>query len=255
MRSRAFGLFAGLFLVAASLAGCASLDPGPRATQQRAIDDVSVVELATGGSLNVTRGDSPSLTIIAGEKIIDRLTADVESGVLRLDMTGPSAGYAGEIRYELVIGTLTSISVLGSGDATVDLSGAAETVIVVKGSGTVVASGIDAERASLTVDGAGDIDVEDAAATQLTARIDGSGDVRISGTVTEQDVEVRGAGDYSASALDSVDARVTVLGSGDASVSVSGSLDVRIDGSGQITYSGDPRVTKEISGSGELHRE
>ncbi|MDF2507969.1 MAG: hypothetical protein K0Q52_1828 [Microbacterium sp.] len=131
MRSRAFGLLTGLLLIGASLAGCASLDPGPPATEQRAIDDVSVVELATGGSLNITRGDSPSLTITAGEKVIDRLTADVESGVLHLEMTGTSAGYAGEIRYELVVGALASISVLGSGDATVDLSGAAEPVIVV----------------------------------------------------------------------------------------------------------------------------
>lgn len=254
MRPRFLALAAALLLAASALSGCASLDPGPRATQQRPIDDVSVVELATGGSLSITLGEAPSLTVTAGEKVIDRLTADVTSGVLRLDTEGEPLAYAGEIRYELTITALSSIAVLGSGDATVDFTGAGDPTIVVKGSGSVDASGIDAQTLDLTVDGSGSITVADAATTDLTVRVDGSGGVSIDGSAADQDVEMRGSGDYDAPDLESIDATMLLQGSGMADIRVSGTLDAVIDGSGEIAYFGDPRVTKKISGSGDLVR-
>lgn len=51
-----------------------------------------------------------------------------------------------------------------------------------------------------------------------------------------------------------MDATVVLSGSAMADVQVSGTLDVVIDGSGEIAYSGDPRVMKKISGSGDLVR-
>lgn len=254
MRSRALGLVSVLVIVGASLAGCASLDPGPRATQQREVQDVSVVELATGGSLHVELGATPSLTITAGERVIDTLTADVDAGVLHLGTKGASSDYPGEIRYDLVITALSSIRVLGSGDARVDFAGTTGPEIIVKGSGSVEARGVDADTLALMIDGSGDIDVTDALARDVTVRLDGSGSVRIDGTVTAQDAELRGSGEYSAADLQSVDARVVVRGSSEASVSVSGTLDAVIAGSGEISYSGEPRVTKEITGSGEVNR-
>lgn len=254
MWSRGVVLLTGLLLVGAGLSACASLDPGPRKTEDRPVEDVAVVELATSGSLDVTLGPMPSLTITAGDQVIDRLTADVESGVLRLGFRDEPHEYVGEIHYELVVSTLSSISVLGSGDARVDFAGATDPSIIVRGSGDVEAIGVDAQTVALTLDGSGSIGVDDAAAPQLTVRIDGSGGVHIDGSVTAQDVELRGSGDYSASDLDSEDARVTVRGSGQASVSVSRALDAVVAGSGEITYLGDPRVTKDISESGELNR-
>lgn len=254
MWTRGVALVAGLILVGGSLGGCAALEPGPRTTEQMPIEDVGVVELAAGGSLNITLGTTPSLTVTAGEKVIDRLTADVESGVLRLGIRAESTGYVGEIRYELVISALSSITVLGSGDAAVDFTGTADPSIVVRGSGGVEAVGVDAQTVSLTVAGSGSIDVSGMKAQQLTARIDGSGGVRIDGTVADQDVELRGPGEYSASDLSTVDARVAVRGDGEASIAVSGALDAEVDGSGEIIYAGDPRVTEDVTGSGEVNR-
>lgn len=255
MRTRALALVCGFLLVAGSLAACASLDPRPRATEQWEIEDVAVIELATPGSLDITLGSTPSLTVTAGEQIIDRLTADVDSGVLRLGAKSAPLDYSGEIRYELVVTAVSSLRVLGSGDARVDLTGTADPDIMVKGSGSVDASGVDAESATLTVDGSGEIRIDDAKAEQLTVSIDGPGTVRVTGEVGRQQAELRGPGEYAASALESVDARIAVRGSGEASVAVSGSLDALIGGSGEISYSGDVQVTKDISGSGELLRD
>lgn len=254
MRSR---LLSGLTLLLAGLAltGCAAaLDPGPKTTEERELVDVDVVELDTGGSLHVTLGETPSLTVTAGEKVIDSLTAEVHAGVLRLGTDGEPLAYAGEIRYELTVTSLSSITVLGSGDADVDFTGTSDPVVVVKGSGSVDATGVDAESLSLTMDGSGSISVDGATAEEITVRVEGSGGVSIDGTAARQDAEIRGSGDYSAAGLDSADARVVVLGSGMADVSASASLDAVIDGSGEIAYTGDPRLTEKIEGSGDVIR-
>ncbi|MEV4774868.1 GIN domain-containing protein [Microbacterium sp. LWH12-1.2] len=253
MRSRLLVLSAAVLLIGSALTGCTSFGAGPRVTESLTIDDVSAVELDTGGSLHITLGNAPSLTVTAGAKVIDLLTAEVSAGVLRLGTQGEFFEYLGEIRYDLTVTSLTSLSVLGSGDATADFAGASDPIILVKGSGSVDATGIDGQTASLTVDGSGSIAAE-AAVRALTARIDGSGGISINGSTTDQIVEIRGAGGYEALELQSANTRIVTRGAGDAELLVSDTLDVIIDGSGDVEYAGDPRVTKSISGSGDLVR-
>ncbi|WP_136056798.1 DUF2807 domain-containing protein [Microbacterium sp. K24] len=254
MRSRLLLASALAIVVASALTGCASIDPGPTVTQARVITDVSAVELDTSGDLTVTLGATPSLTVIAGERIIDRLTADIDGGVLRLGMDGDGMLRSGEIRYELTVSSLESMTVLGSGDAVADFSGATAPTITVRGSGDVEATGLRAAEAVLTIDGSGAIAVRDAAVADLRVRIDGSGGVAIDGTADAQHVEIHGDGGYEAAGLRSTDAVVAIAGAGGAAVTADGTLDATIDGSGDIEYGGHPRVTEDVSGSGDVMR-
>lgn len=255
MRSSSRVLSASVLALAAvaALSGCASLTSGPPVTQQRDIADVDAVQLNTSGNLTVTLGATPSLTVTAGDRIIDHLTEVVDDGVLRLGMEGEPMLLDGDIRYELTVSSLESLTVDGSGDASIDLSGATEPAITVRGSGDVEASGIDATEATLTIEGSGAIEVQDAAAEHLAVRVDGSGEVTVDGVVDTQRVEIIESGGYHAADLRSTDAFVTVRGSGSATVTADGTLDA-VDGSGAITHSGDADVTKEVIGSGEITR-
>ena len=156
---------------------------GPSTTQEREIETVSVVELDTSGELNVVTGDHAALTVTAGENVIDRLTSEVEDEVLHLGLEGEPLAWGGDIRYELSVPTLDAISVLGSGTATVDFTGAAGPIILVKGSGSVHAEGIAADSASITVDGSGSIAIQDIDAPKLTTKIDGAGENTMSRSV------------------------------------------------------------------------
>ncbi|GGM50916.1 GIN domain-containing protein [Microbacterium saperdae] len=254
MRSPLPALSAAVILLAAGLTGCSSFDPGAVVAENRAVTDVRAVELDTSGDLTVTRGDVPSLKVIAGSRIIEQLTTDIDDGVLRLGMAGGTPVRTGAIRYELTVSALASLTVRGSGDASADFTGADDAAISVRGSGDVEAQGIDGRAATLTVDGSGEITVEDARVDSITVRLDGSGAVAISGDTQTQDVEISGDGDYEAGDLHSADAVVTIHGAGDALITASRTLDARIDGSGSISYDGDAQVTKEISGSGDLLR-
>lgn len=243
-----------LILSATALAGCASFDAGPMVSEHREIPDVDRVELVTSGDLTVTLGASPSLTVTAGERIIDDLTADVVDGMLRLGMDGEPLLRNGEIRYELTVSSLESLTVLGSGDASIDLSGASEPAVTIRGSGDVEATGMHAPDAVLTIDGSGEIVVRDAAVETLAVRMDGSGEMTLEGTAATQRVEISGAGGYEAEGLRSADAFVSIRGSGSAAVTADDSLDAVIEGSGDISYQGSARVTQDVSGSGDVTR-
>jgi hypothetical protein len=71
----------------------------------------------------------------------------------------------------------------------------------------------------------------------------GVGDVQFSGTVTEQEVRVSGVGDYNGRGLSSSRAIVELDGASTATVRVSDSLEVRTDGSGCVSYIGNPIIT------------
>jgi Putative auto-transporter adhesin, head GIN domain len=220
-------------LAAAALTGCGIQvgDPGPQTRQERDIADVTAVQLNTSGNLFVTEGESPSLTITAGEDVIDRLTSDVDGGTLELGADG-TIGSMGEIRYELVVPRLEAVELSGSGDVGIEDVPAESLELVVDGSGDVTGGGVDVE--------------------ELVVRISGSGTIDLEGRAGRQDVEISGSGDYLAADLDSSAARVNVEGSGTADVTVSDELDASVSGSGDITYGGDPSVSSDVDGSGDV---
>lgn len=72
--------------------------------------------LATSGSLRISVGE-PSLTISAGEAVLDRLTTTIDGDTLEIDLTGGSNN-PGRIEYDLVLPALDTISIRGSGSVT-----------------------------------------------------------------------------------------------------------------------------------------
>jgi hypothetical protein len=102
--------------------------------------------------------------------------------------------------------------------------------------------------------GACSISVADLQVSRL--RVEGAGAVKaeLAGKVTEQAVELSGAGSYQAPRLVSDIAELEVSGAGKAVVNVQKSLRVTISGAGSIQYVGNPTVEQEISGVGKISR-
>ena len=225
------------FVTAASvlaLAGCAPfVNPGPMASEQREVAAVTTVVLDTSGDLTIAEGE-PSLVIHAPEAALDRLTSEVRGDTLVLGKTpGPSLSL-GSVRYELTVPDLEAIEVNGSGSVDARVSSRDAVRLEVDGSGEVDWSGIDAAR--------------------LEIRISGSADIELSGSASEADIELDGSGDVDADDLQARDAVVVLDGSGEIDVAVSDRLSASISGSGRIGYSGDPTVTKDVAGSGDIVR-
>ena len=96
------------------------------------------------------------------------------------------------------------------------------------------------------------------AASQLTGpqfALEGTGASRISldGSIDQLLVDMTGASDLKAGALQTKTAEISIQGAGDAEVVVTEKLKVAIAGAGKVTYSGNPpTIEKHISGAGSI---
>lgn len=122
--------------------------------------------------------------------------------------------------------------------------------VCVVGSGDIRLS-LEAERLSLSINGSGDIELS-AAANITSADSSGSGDIAISGETQSLEVSMNGSGIFSGFDFAAQYAQVDISGSGDANVNVAEGLTGSINGSGDITYDGNPQsVSISDKGSGD----
>lgn len=219
--------------LAVGLTACGS-QVGPRATEEREVEDVTAVRLSTSGTLTVEQGDTPSLTITAGEEALPRLTSDVQDGVLVLGLERSGWGTVGPIRYHLVLPELDAIGVEGSGDVEADVA--------------------DGQNLAVTVEGSGDVRVDTVDVEAVTVSISGSGDVSLAGDAARQGVVVEGSGEFQGGGLRTGDAVVSIEGSGDVVVQVTDTLEASIAGSGSVTHTGGAKVSSSIAGSGSVRK-
>ena len=122
------------------------------------------------------------------------------------------------------------------------------------GGDNVVVEATVPELTGVVVDGSGDIEASGIDGGDLDVVSDGSGEVMLEGTVERLALDVDGSGDADLAGLDAREAHVFASGSGEADVSAVERLAVEVDGSGDVRYYGDPEVTQQIDGSGELSR-
>jgi hypothetical protein len=102
------------------------------------------------------------------------------------------------------------------------------------------------------LEGSGSISIDQLNAKEFTCQITGSGEIQIkSGRARNQTILIAGSGDYKGSQLVTENSFVTIAGSGDAEVNTK-NLKVEITGSGFCHYSGSPKITKTILGSGDV---
>jgi hypothetical protein len=122
------------------------------------------------------------------------------------------------------------------------------------GAVNIVADSLKVNELRLDFAGACKLKIGDLQATKL--RLDGAGAIKaeIAGKVTDQDIDLSGAGSYLAAELVSDTAGVRVSGAGKAIVNAKTLLRADISGAGLVEYTGNPRLEQEISGIGKIRR-
>jgi hypothetical protein len=115
---------------------------------------------------------------------------------------------------------------------------------------TVVAPRLTA----LDLSGSGDAELRGLKEDALALTVSGAATVRAYGAVQQLTLDVHGSGDVALDQMPVERASIRVTGAAEATLTVHQSLDVHITGSGTVKYHGDPTVTKEVTGSGELKK-
>lgn len=116
--------------------------------------------------------------------------------------------------------------------------------VVVNGSGDVLLKGnVSSKELTLKINGSGDINAMALSCERVAVSINGSGDVDLAGNADNAVLTVNGSGDIDAEHLICKNVEAAVVGSGDIDCHASEVLDAKVTGSGDITYSGDGKVT------------
>lgn len=170
--------------------------------------------IAVSGSLDVTvQVGQPASLVVRGD---DNLLSHVRS-----EVRGSTLHVSSEGSYSTTLGLSATVSL----PSLVSLNN--------QGSADIVVTGVQGQR--------------------LAIESLGSGELSLAGRVDALELDVQGSGDVDAKALTATQARVTVHGSADVDVLVEESLDAQLNGSGDITYRGNPaKVERRINGSGDI---
>jgi hypothetical protein len=126
------------------------------------------------------------------------------------------------------------------------------TAIKVFSDGLVTGTDLTGDSIQTEVNGSGRIEINNVKYTEVQSAIFGSGDITIAGETDKLVAKMSGSGTIYNQNLRAKTAKIDLNGSGFIKVNASDELDAVIQGSGKVLYSGKPKITKEVSGSGQL---
>lgn len=200
-------------------------------TEEHAPGSFTGIRLNIPAKLIVEQGTSTQFRIEAQPNILKMIHTSMKEETLTIE-SAQCIGDTKGINIYIQLPAFSKLVVEGSGD--------------IKGKGVITAN-----QLGLVVHGSGTIKLE-ANAENLFCGIKGSGQVKLSGTGKTQHIKIDGSGEFSGSGFRTVTSDVDVSGSGLAIVAADSNLHALVNGSGQIHYIGNPRIEKDINGSGEI---
>ena len=199
--------------------------PAMAADETRTVPAFSAVDFSGFGKMEITAGETQSVTLIGSAKTLGRVMTDVHDDtlVVKWDQHKERHGWL----WRFVMPDEEDKDKL-----TVKISVPKLHKIGVSGASSVVAKGIDSEVMTVTLSGASKIRA-DGRADKLALSISGAGEANLDRLVVK-------------------DASVSISGVGHAYVYPKDNLTADISGVGAVRYKGEPHVTSTISGAGSV---
>lgn len=204
-------------------------------TESREVSGFNGVSHTGIGRVIITQGDTESLTIQADDNLMDYITSEVKNDTLEL-------GFDENVRFDSTSSITFTVGAIGIAE------------IGSTGTGSIELDELGTKNLHILKTGTGSISIGSLTATDLVVNADGTGKIEIAGTVVEQELDLKGTGNYDAPDLKSQTAQVGVTGTGSVVIWVLDALDVEITGISKVSYYGSPQVTQNITGTGTLTR-
>lgn len=195
-------------------------------------------EVHSGGSWEVIleEGNKEEVRIEASGVDLSKVRTEIEGNELKLGLVKGSYNRV-KLNFYVTYKSLEGLRCSGSGEIKVN-------------------SDVVAEEFNLGLSGSGDIIMQSLRADELDASISGSAKIQIeSGAIGEAVISQSGSGDFEAEEVTFEELEVKKSGSGDTYVGDLGEISVRSSGSGDIVYSGSPRMGDiKVSGSSSIRK-
>jgi hypothetical protein len=192
------------------------------------------------GEVFLIQGEPCGLRIEGSEDLVENIMVAVKDDLLEISFHTEQENWTNfhwadgkrKLRYYVTMPTINLINM--------------------EGAGLLTGTELKGETLTLTQGGAGKIDLLSLDYQSLQAALDGLGEIHLTGQVTRQKVDLSGAGDYQAEALQTEDSEVLLSGAGSATVWAEKTLKATVTGAGNIKYKGSPEIEQNNTGLGEI---
>ncbi|MBM4240260.1 MAG: DUF2807 domain-containing protein [Euryarchaeota archaeon] len=229
-------MFAAIILIivvaASGCIGQTGTGSGNLKNESKNVSGFNQIDLNGMGTLIITQGDKESLTVEAEDNVMPYIKTDVSNNKLSIKFENNSPVPTKPVKFYLTVKDINSIAISGSGK--------------------IESNKLNAKDLTIVISGAGEGNLTNLNATTLTITISGAGKMYIAGNVTNQTITISGAGEYTANDLSSKTVTITINGAGKATLRVSDLLNAIINGGGDISYIGNPKITQQINGAGNI---
>ncbi|MDP3066115.1 MAG: head GIN domain-containing protein [Methanobacteriaceae archaeon] len=219
-------------VVAASGCTMQGTGSGKIINQTKDIAGVNQISLNGIGTLIIQQGNQESLTIQAEDNIVPHIRSNVNVNKLDLSYDTNTPTPTKDVKFYLTVKDLNTISLSGAGK--------------------VESSGLKTNILTVTTNGVGECNMTGLDLSKLIVNLSGAGKMFMAGKTSEQTITISGAGEYLARELQSKTTTLTINGAGKGTVNVSTILNAIINGSGEISYLGNPQVSQQINGAGSI---
>ena len=209
----------------AAVAGAMMSGTALAAEETRTVGAFTGVEFSGVGKMNVTAGETQSVTLRGSKKALGQVTTDVRGDVLHVEWHSRNEKHSWLWRFVMP-------DEKDDDDLTVEITAPRISKLGVSGAAKVNAKGIDSETMDFTVSGAAKI--------------------YANGRADKLSLSISGAGSADLDRLMVKDAVISISGAGKATVNPKDTLHAEISGVGSVRYEGEPHVTSSISGAGSI---
>ena len=214
---------------------------------------IRAIELSGPIDLTLRQGAVPSLVVRGEQRMLGNVdTSSGDDGTLHIGTTGMLLYHRQPLQVILVLPSIEDISVLGSGDSTVNGFSGDRIEVNLNGSGNVKFNG-RFKQVDASVHGSGELEMNGGSSDKVEVAVVGSGKMTVVGSCTQFKAEQTGSGDLNARHLSADEANLQLMGSGDAIVTARKVANVTVRGSGDVVVYGNP-AERNVSrnGSGEV---
>lgn len=212
------------------------------------LKDFSRVELRTAADVDITVGESFSVTVTADDELMEETEIIVRGDRLLIKRKNEDERRFfdwksdGDMDVVITMPEIEEMQINGSGDTVIRGVDSDELELSINGSGNLDVSG-KSKSLDVSINGSGDIEMAEVDGGNVGASINGSGDIEIAGGVCQTiEIEINGSGNVVARDVECEDAEVNVSGSGDSIVFASNQITFDSHGSGEVEVYGKPKT-------------
>jgi hypothetical protein len=209
---------------------------------------IDSIDLSGPINLTLRQGPAAALEVRGEQRLLANIDTASEGRTLHIGTRGILLRHRQPIEVSVTLPALATLSVNGSGDATVSGFAGERLELTLGGSGTMRFNGRYRDN-TVRLHGSGDLEVTGGSSERVDAESIGSGNLTLVGATRVLHAELRGSGELNARHLRADEVHLSHTGSGSSAVYASAKAEITLSGSGDATVYGNPE-RREVSRHG-----